>query len=71
MRCGVGHRHGSDSVWLRCRLAAAALIRPLAWDPPHATGAALKRQKQKKTKKKEKKQKKKTNKKSNKGPIVG
>ena len=30
--CGVGHRQGSDLVllWLWCRLAAAALIRPLA-----------------------------------------
>ena len=26
------------------KLVAAALIRPLAWEPPHASGAALKRQ---------------------------
>ena len=34
--CGVGHRCGSDPMWLWlwCRLAAAAPIRPLAWDPP-------------------------------------
>ena len=33
---------------------ATALIRPLAWEPPYAVGAALKRQKdQKKKKKKE------------------
>ena len=29
-------------LWLWCRLAATALIRPLAWEPPYATGAALK-----------------------------
>ena len=36
-----------------CRLAAAALIQPLAWELPYALGVALKRkqkQKQKKTK---------------------
>jgi len=33
---------------LWCRPAAAALIRPLAWEPPDATGAALKRKKEKK-----------------------
>ena len=47
--CGVGHRHGSDPVllWLWYRLAATALIGPLAWEPPYATGvaAALKREK--------------------------
>ena len=33
--CGVGCRHSSDLVllWLWCRLAATALIRPLAWEP--------------------------------------
>ena len=53
MSCGVGRRHGSDQVWLRlwCRLTAGAPIRPLAWEPPHATGAALKRQKTKTNKK--------------------
>ena len=53
MSCGVGHRHGLDLVlpWLWCRLAAAALIRPLAWEPPYAAGAALKRQKTKEKKK--------------------
>ena len=41
------------------RLAASALIRPLAWEPPYATGAALKRQNNyKKKKKKERKKKK-------------
>ena len=36
------------------RLAAIAQIRPLAWEPPHAEGVALK-----KTKKKEKRKKRK------------
>ena len=46
MSCGVGHRCGSDLVllWLWCRPAAAALIPPLAWEPPYAVGATLKRQ---------------------------
>ena len=33
-------------VWRK--LAATAPIRPLAWEPPYATGAAQKRQKKKK-----------------------
>ena len=28
-------------LWLWCRLAAVAPIRPLAWEPPYAVGAAL------------------------------
>ena len=58
--CGVGSRHGSDLalLWLWCRLAALALIRPLAWEPPYAAGAALKRKKKKKKKKERKKEKK-------------
>ena len=49
MNCGVVHRHGSDLalLWLWCSLAAVALIRPLAWETPYATGAALKRPKEK------------------------
>ena len=49
MSCGVGRRFGLDPalLWLWRRLAAIALIRPLAWEPPHAEGAALKRQKMK------------------------
>ena len=35
-------------LWLWCSPAATAPIRPLAWEPPYATGAALKRQKTKK-----------------------
>ena len=47
MSCGVGHRRGSDPVllWLWRSLAAIALIRPLAWEPPYAVGVALKRRK--------------------------
>ena len=52
MSCGVGLTHGSDLALLWRRLAAAAPIRPLAWEPPHAVGAALKIQKDKKKKKK-------------------
>ena len=32
-------------LWLLCKVAAVALIRPLAWKPPYATGAALKSKK--------------------------
>ena len=50
MSCGVGRRYGSDLVllWLWCRLVATAPIRPLVWEPPHATNAALKKDKKKK-----------------------
>ena len=41
-------------LWLWCRLAATALIGPLAWEPPYAMGVALK----KKAKKQEKRKKK-------------
>ena len=43
----IGHRCSSDLVllWLWCRLAAAALIQPLAWEFPYAVGAALKQKK--------------------------
>ena len=53
MSCGVGHRCGSDLVllWLWYRPAAVALIRPLAWEHPHATSMGLKRQKRKRKKK--------------------
>ena len=37
------HRHGLDcELWLWCRLAA---VSP-SWEPPHASGAALKRKKE-------------------------
>ena len=44
MSYSVGHRYGSDLMllWLRCGLAVAARIRPLAWELPYAAGAALK-----------------------------
>ena len=47
MSYGVGRRHGWDLawLWLWCRLATTAPIRPLAWEPPYAPGVALKRQK--------------------------
>ena len=53
MSCGVGRRRSLDLVllWLWCRPAATATIRPLTWEPPYAVGAALKRQKDKKIKK--------------------
>ena len=35
-------------LWVWCRLAAAGLIQPLAWELPYAAGAALKRQDEKK-----------------------
>ena len=48
--CGVGRRCSSDPMllclWLR--LAAAALIRPLAWEPPYAAGAKGQKTKKKK-----------------------
>ena len=34
-------------LWLWCRLAATALIRPLAWELPYAVGVALKKKKKK------------------------
>ena len=54
MSCGVGSRQDSDPelLWLWHRLTAAALIQPLAWEPPSVTGAALKRIEKKKKKKK-------------------
>ena len=48
MSCGIGHRHGSDLALLWHRPVATALVEPLAWEPPYATGMALKRQKKKK-----------------------
>ena len=61
MSCGIGHRCGLDTAlpWQWCRLAAAAPIQPLAWEPPYASGVALKNKKtEKKNKRKEKKRKK-------------
>ena len=54
MSCGIGHRRGSDPalLWLWCGPAATAPIRPLAWEPPYAAGAALEKAKRQKRKKK-------------------
>ena len=50
--CGVDHRHSSDPVWLWlwCRLEATALIGPLAWEPPYATGVTLEKRQKKRLK---------------------
>ena len=56
MSCGIGCRRGSDLVLLRLwhRLVAIAPITPLAWEPPCAMDAVLKKTKrQKKEKRKE------------------
>ena len=58
MSRGVGCRRGSDPalLWLWCRPVATAPIRPLAWEPPYAGGAAQeKHQKKDKNKNKNKK----------------
>ena len=62
MSCGVGHSRGSDLalLWLWCRPAATALIRPLAWEPLYAVGSGpRKRQKDKEKTKQNKKRNKK------------
>ena len=41
-------------LWLLCRPAATSPIRPLAWKPPYAAGAALEMAKRQKKKKSEK-----------------
>ena len=53
MSSGVGHRCGSDLalLWLWHRPVAVTRIQPLAWEPPYAMGAALKKTKDKKKKK--------------------
>ena len=48
MSCGVGHSCGLDLLWLWCKLAAVAPTGLPVWEPPHATGVALKKQKKKK-----------------------
>jgi len=57
MSCGVGCRRGSDPtlLWLWSRLGATTPIRPLAWEPPYATGAVLKRKRKRKKKATDKK----------------
>ena len=44
-------------LWLWCRPAAVALIRPLVWELSYAEGAALKRHKKTKNKKQKRKRK--------------
>ena len=45
MSCGVGCRCNSNPelLCLWHRSAAIVLIQPLAWEPPYATGVALKK----------------------------
>ena len=45
MSCGAGRKLSSDLVllWLWCRPEATAPIRLLAWEPPYAAGAVLKK----------------------------
>ena len=47
MSCDVDQGLGSDLalLWLWCKLAAAAPIQPLAWEPPYARGVGLKKTK--------------------------
>ena len=53
MSCGIGCRRSWDPalLWLWRRPVFTALIKPLAWEPPYAAGAALEKEKrQNKTK---------------------
>ena len=45
MNCHLSRRRSSDLalLWLWRKPAATAPIRPQAWEPPYAAGAALKR----------------------------
>ena len=75
MNCGVGRRCGLDPAWLWHRPAAVALIQPLTWETPYATGTALKRQNKQTNKNKKQKTKTKVEKNKNhndwgKGPIT-
>ena len=59
--CGVSRRCGSDPMSLWLWLVPTDPIRPLDWEPPYATSAALektKRPKKTKTKQNKTKQKK-------------
>ena len=51
MSCGVGRRCDSDPalLWLWCRPVAITPIRPLAWEPSYAAGAALEKAKSPRT----------------------
>ena len=65
MSCGVGHRRSLDPtlLWLLCRLAAIAPIRPLAWEPLYTVGAAQGKKKTNKQTNKKNPQKNKKNRK--------
>ena len=54
--CGVGRGGGRvpTMLWLCCRPAAIAPIRPLAWEPPYAARAAQEKAKRQKDQKKKK-----------------
>ena len=56
MSCYVGLRHSSDPELLCLWLwpAAVAPIQRLTWEPPYATGVAIRRKKKKKKRKKKK-----------------
>ena len=71
MSCGVGCKLSLDPalLWLWCKLAAVAPIRPLAWETPYATSETLKSKKKKTKKTKKKKQKKQKKTKKPMGPL--
>ena len=71
MSCGLGRRYGSDPTlpWLWYRSAAIAPIQPLAWEPPYAAGATLKRPKKQNKTKQKTKTKTKQNKKTKTKPL--
>ena len=48
--CSVSHRCSLEPalLWLWCRLAAAALIRPLTWELALAAGVSIKRKRKRK-----------------------
>ena len=50
MNYGVGGRLSLDPLllWLWCRLTAVVPFQPLAWEPPYAMDAVLKKKKKKK-----------------------
>ena len=72
MSYGVSHRHGLELafLWLWCRPAAAAPIRPLAWEL-HIPCCGPKKTKKKKNKNKKKKERKKKEKKRKKKKRKG
>ena len=75
MSCGVGHRPSSDLalLWLRCKPAATAPIRCLAWELLYAVGTAIKRQERERERerKRRKEERKKEGKKERKKEKIG